>query len=182
MTVGTAIRKVTLLGNPILRAKTRPLTPAEILSPEVRRLLQEMAVTMEEYEGVGIAGNQVGEGLSVFLMGLPPGGKRHPAGIELAAVFNPQVKLLGDETESDWEGCLSVPGFRGMVERHSKLELSGLGADAKPFKRVLEGFPARVVQHEWDHLNGKVYLDRVDLSTLGFTEELVKCRPSQSGD
>lgn len=182
MTVGTAIRKVTILGNPILRAKARVVTPAEILSKDVRRLIQEMAVTMEEYEGVGIAGNQVGEDLGVFLMGLPPGGKRHPDGIELTAVFNPQVKFIGDEKESDWEGCLSVPGFRGKVERHLKLELSGLGPDAKPFKRVLEGFPARVVQHEWDHLNGKVYLDRVDMSTLGFTEELVKCRPSQSED
>lgn len=177
MPVKIAIRKVTVLGHPVLRRTARPLKPAEIASAEVRRLVAEMAATMEEYEGVGIAANQVGEDLSVFLMGLQEGGKRHPEGIPLTAVFNPEVRFIGSETETDWEGCLSVPGMRGMVERRLKLELSGLGADGKPFKRVLEGFPARVVQHEWDHLNGKVYLDRMkDLSTLGYVEELGKER------
>jgi len=182
MIVSTAIRKVTQLGNPILRAPTRPLTPDEIASPDVQRLVREMAVTMEEYEGVGIAGNQVGEGLSVFLMGLAAGGQRHPNGIDLTVVFNPEVKFLGAETEVDWEGCLSIPGLRGKVTRRSKLELAGLGLDGRPFKRIYEGFPARVVQHEWDHLNGKVYLDRVDMATLGWTEELAKWRQSSSED
>lgn len=177
MLVKTSIRKVTVLGHPVLRRTARALKPAEIASADVRRLVSEMAATMEEYEGVGIAANQVGEGLSLFLMGLASGGKRHPDGIPLTAVFNPEVRFIGSETETDWEGCLSVPGMRGMVERRLKLELSGLGLDGKPFKRVLEGFPARVVQHECDHLDGKVYLDRMkDLSTLGYVEELGKER------
>lgn len=168
--VGVAVRKVVCLGDPVLRAPARRLSPKELASPEVQRLLEEMAVTMQEYEGVGIAANQVGEGLSLFLMGLPEKNSRHPAGIPLTAVCNPEVRFVDDEMETDWEGCLSVPGWRGQVERHKKLELSGLDHKGKPFTRVFEGFPARVIQHEWDHLNGKVYLDRMkDLLTLCYT-------------
>jgi peptide deformylase len=170
MIVGTGIRKVTLLGHPVLRAPTRRLKPEEVRSAEIQRLVREMAVTMEEYDGVGIAGNQC---LAAFVMGLPKGTKRHPEGIELTVVFNPVVKPIGDEWEEDWEGCLSVPDLRGMVRRHKKLELTGLGLDGKAFKRVYEGFPARVVQHETDHLNGLLYIDRMDgLKTLSYMSEM----------
>ncbi len=171
--VNIGVRKVTQLGNPVLRKVLRKLKPDEIRSEEIHRLVQEMAVTMDEYDGVGVAGNQVGEDLSVFVMGLPKGTKRHPDGIELTVVFNPVIKPIGDEFEEDWEGCLSVPELRGMVRRHKKLELSGHGLDGKAFKRVYEGFPARVVQHETDHLNGLVYLDRMDgLKTLAYMSEM----------
>lgn len=173
--VGPGIRKVTQLGNPVLRKVLRKLKPEEIRSEEMHRLIEEMAVTMDEYDGVGIAGNQVGEDLSVFVMGLPKGTKRHPDGIALTVVFNPVIKPIGDEFEEDWEGCLSVPELRGMVRRHAKLELSGHGLDGKPFKKIYEGFPARVVQHETDHLNGLVYLDRMDgLKTLAYMSEMGK--------
>jgi peptide deformylase len=171
--VRTGVRKVTQLGHPVLREACRRLKPDEIRSAEIQRLVREMAVTMDEYDGVGIAGNQCQENLSVFVMGLPKGTKRHPDGIELTVVFNPAIKPIGDETEDDWEGCLSVPDLRGLVRRHRKLELTGLGLDGKPFKRVYEGFPARVVQHETDHLNGFVYLDRMDgLKTLSYMSEM----------
>lgn len=171
--VGPATRKVTQLGHPVLRKVLRKLKPEEIRSEEMHRLIEEMAVTMEEYDGVGIAGNQVGEDLSVFVMGLPKGTKRHPDGIELTVVFNPVIKPIGEEREEDWEGCLSVPDLRGLVSRHKKLELSGHGLDGKPFKKIYEGFPARVVQHETDHLNGLVYLDRMDgLKTLSYMSEM----------
>ena len=163
--VGTGIRKVTVIGNPVLRKVLRKLKPEDIRSEDVRRLVQEMAVTMDEYDGVGIAGNKVGEDLSVFVMGLPKGTKRHPDGIALTVVFNPVIRPIGDEFEEDWEGCLSVPELRGMVRRYKKLELSGHGFDGKPFKKIYEGFPARVVQHETDHLNGLVYLDRMDVES-----------------
>jgi peptide deformylase len=173
MIVRGGVRKVTQLGNPVLRRETRRLKPEEVRSAEVQRLVREMAVTMDEYDGVGIAGNQAQEDLAVFVMGLPKGTKRHPEGIELTVVFNPVLKPLGDEWEEDWEGCLSVPDLRGMVRRHKKVELSGLGLDGKAFKRVYEGFPARVVQHETDHLNGLVYLDRMDgLKTLTYMSEM----------
>ena len=167
-------RKVTVIGHPVLRKAVRRLKADEVKTADVQRLLAEMAVTMEEYDGVGIAGNQVGEDLAVFLMGLPKGTKRHPDGIELTAVFNPVIKFHEDAGfEEDWEGCLSVPDLRGKVKRYKKLELSGLGPDGKAFKRVYEGFPARVVQHETDHLNGLVYLDRMDgLKTLSYMSEL----------
>lgn len=169
--VQTAVRKVTRLGHPVLRAKARELTAKEIARPEIRRLIEEMAVTMVEYEGVGIAANQVGQGLSLFLMGLDKGGPRHKAGIPLTVVFNPKVRYSGEPSEQDWEGCLSVPGLRGRVPRYKRLELSGLDHRGKPFTRVYQDFPARVVQHETDHLNGMVYLDRMpDLRTLTFNE------------
>lgn len=169
--VGVGVRKVVCLGDPVLRANARRLSAAEINSSEVQRLLEEMAATMDEYEGVGIAANQVGESLSLFLMGLAEKNPRYPAGIPLTAVCNPEVRFLGDETELDWEGCLSIPGLRGQVERHKRIELSGLDHKGQPFTRILEGFPARVVQHEWDHLHGKVYLDRMkDLLTLCYAE------------
>ena len=174
MIVSIGVRKVTQLGHPILRKVLRRLKPEEIRSPDIHRLVQEMAATMDEYDGVGVAGNQVGEDLSLFLMGLPKGTKRHPAGIELTVVFNPVLKSFeADGFEEDWEGCLSIPKLRGIVRRHKKLELSGHGFDGKPFKRVYEGFPARVIQHETDHLNGLVYLDRMDgLKTLSYMSEM----------
>jgi peptide deformylase len=159
--IGIPIRKVARLGHPLLRAPARLLSAAELAAPEVQRLVDELAATMAAYEGVGLAANQVGEGVSLFVMGLPPDGPRHPEGIALTAVFNPRVRLLGSETATDWEGCLSVPGLRGKVERHVAVELAGLDREGKPFARVYEGFPARVVQHETDHLAGKIYLDRM---------------------
>lgn len=173
MLVSPAIRKVTLLGHPVLRKVLRKLKPEEVRSAEIQRLVREMAVTMQEYDGVGIAGNQVGEDLAVFVMGLPKGTKRHPDGIELTVVFNPEIRPIGTELEEDWEGCLSVPDLRGPVTRVKKLELAGLGLDGKAFKKVYEGFPARVVQHETDHLNGLVYLDRMDgLKSLSYMSEM----------
>lgn len=171
MIVGVPVRKVVRLGHPVLRAPARKLTAKEIGAPEVQRLIEEMAASMIEYEGVGIAANQVGEGVSCFLMGLAEGSPRHKEGIPLTVVFNPEVKFLGEATELDYEGCLSVPGLRGQVARRKKLELSGLDHRGKAFRRLYEGFPARVVQHETDHLNGKVYLDRMDgLKTLAFVD------------
>ncbi|MBI4371316.1 MAG: peptide deformylase [Elusimicrobia bacterium] len=171
--VGIAVRKVTLLGHPVLRRRLRRLKPEEARSAETRRLAREMAATMEEYDGVGIAGNQCGEDLAIFVMGLPKGGQRHPAGIELTMVINPVVKAIGAETEEDWEGCLSVPDLRGRVKRPRTISLSGLDLDGKPFERTYEGFPARVVQHETDHLNGLVYLDRMDgLESLTHLSEI----------
>ncbi len=173
MIVGVGIRKVTQLGHPVLRKIVRRLKADEARRPDVQRLVREMAVTMDEYDGVGLAGNQAGEDLAVFVMGLPKGTKRHPDGIALTVVFNPVIAPIGGETEDDWEGCLSVPDLRGMVRRPKKLELSGLGLDGKAFKRVYEGFPARVVQHETDHLNGLVYLDRMDgLKPLSYIGEM----------
>jgi peptide deformylase len=173
MIVGTGIRKVTQLGHPVLRKVTRRLKADEVRSADVQRLVREMALTMVEYDGVGLAGNQAQEDLAVFVMGLPKETKRHPEGIALTIVFNPVITPIGDETEEDWEGCLSVPDLRGMVRRHRKLELSGLGLDGKAINRVYEGFPARVVQHETDHLNGLVYLDRMDdLKTLSYMSEM----------
>ena len=108
-------------------------------------------------------------------MGLPAGTERHRGASGSRPIFSPKVHFLDTELESDWEGCLSVPGLRGQVPRHRKLELSGLDREGVAFTRIYEGFPARVVQHETDHLMGKVYLDRMSgLATLAFTDELAR--------
>src|SRR5437667_2867727 len=120
MIVGIPVRKVVRLGHPVLRAPARKLSPKEIAAPEIQRLIEEMAASMLEYEGVGIAANQVGEGISLFLMGLAEGSKRHKEGIPLTVVFNPKLEVIGKDTELDFEGCLSVPGMRGQVERFMK--------------------------------------------------------------
>src|ERR1035437_10158005 len=104
MIVGIPVRKVVRLGTPVLREPARRLTAREISAPEIRRLIDEMAASMTEYQGVGIAANQVGEGVSLFLMGLPAGGPRHAKGIPMTVVFNPRVKFLGSRQETDWEG------------------------------------------------------------------------------
>ena len=167
MIVSIPVRRIVRLGHPVLRRPTRALSADEIAAPEVQRLVDELAVTMAAYGGVGIAAPQVGEGVSLFVMGLPKASPRQPEGIELTVAFNPRVKFLGAEKETDWEGCLSVPGLRGQVERPRKVELRAQDRKGKAFKRVYAGFPARVVQHEADHLLGKVYLDRMrDLTSL----------------
>ncbi len=169
MLVKTAVRKVVVLGHPALRAPARLLSPEEIKDGAVQRLVQEMFATMAEYRGVGLAANQVGLSLSLFVMGLEAKHPRHEGGIPPTAVFNPQVRFLGAEKASDFEGCLSAPGLRGEVSRYLKLELSGLDSAASPFTMTCEGFPARVVQHECDHLMGRVYLDRMgDLASLSY--------------
>ncbi len=173
--VQTAVRRVARLGNPVLRRPARELTHKEIADPALQRLIAEMAVTMVQYVGVGLAAPQVGQGLSLFLMGLPREGGTREEGVEVTVVINPKVRSIRSEKETAWEGCLSVPGLRGEVPRHKKIELSGLDQDGKPFTRRYAGFPARVVQHEMDHLQGKVYLDRMsDLTSLSYSDELVR--------
>jgi peptide deformylase len=175
--VSPAIRKVVRLGHPVLREPARELSPSEVRDPAVQRLIEEMIETMAEYEGVGVAAPQVGEGLSLFVMGLEKDHARHPAGIELTVVANPRLRFLGEEKAVEWEGCLSLPGLRGQVPRWLRLELSGLDGEGQPFSRVYEGFPARVVQHETDHLNCRLYIDRMpDLLTLGYVEEHARRR------
>ena len=156
------ILKVAELGHPVLRAKAEPVDPAEIGTPFFQRFLDDMTETMREYEGVGLAAPQVHVSRRIFCVessanGRYPGSPRVP----LYTVINPVVRILEKRKVTLWEGCLSVPDLRGPVERASKLELTGLDRRGKPFKRVASGFHARIVQHELDHLDGCVYLDRM---------------------
>ena len=168
-----SILKVSRLGHPVLREKARPLTPAFLAKSSTQTLIDNMIETMFEYHGVGLAAPQVHE--SLLLTVIESQGDRGQ--IPLMVLVNPVVTILGESTEAemevDWEGCLSIPDLRGRVPRHRKLKVEALDRKGAKLKFVAEGFFARVVQHEYDHLMGHVYLDRMsDLRTLTHLDEM----------
>lgn len=169
-----AIRKIARLGHPVLREKTREVTREEISSPEMRRLLKDMVETMHEYGGVGLAAPQVHESvrLAIIEFGEDNGRYETQGGQPLLVIFNARIKVLDPTPSGFWEGCLSVPGMRGYVERPSKIEVNYLDERGKPQTLVAEGFLATVFQHELDHLDGVLYVDKItDKSKFAFNEE-----------
>jgi peptide deformylase len=167
-----AVREVLRMGHPVLREKSKPVE--EFGTPELRELLQDMKDTMAARSGAGIAAPQIGVGQRVVIFGVDHN-PRYPDAepVPFTVLVNPKIVLLTREIEEDWEGCLSVPGMRGVVPRYTKLRYSGFDIEGNPFERVAEGFHARVVQHECDHLDGILYPQRMtDLSKFGFNEEL----------
>jgi len=164
-----SILKVSRLGHPVLREKAKLLSPAVLEKPEIQTLIDNMIETMFEYHGVGLAAPQVHE--SLMLAVIESEGER--GRIPLTVLVNPVVTLMEGEMIEDWEGCLSIPDLRGRVARHARLQVEALDRRGKPMKFVAEGFFARVIQHEYDHLMGGVYLDRMgDLHTLTHLEEM----------
>jgi peptide deformylase len=171
-----AILKVARLGHPVLRQQAKPLTVAEIRSPETQRLIDDMVETMREYDGAGLAGNQV-HALKQIAVVEVLGNPRYSdaPGIPLTVVINPVVTPLTDEMEEGWEGCLSVPDMRGRVPRFTAVRLEYRDRDGEKIDLVAKDFFARVIQHETDHLNGIVYVDRMrDLSSLSYIAEWQK--------
>jgi peptide deformylase len=157
-----AAREVLRMGHPGLREKAKPVQG--FATPELLALVQDMKDTMAAKSGAGLAAPQIGVGERVVIFGVTTN-PRYPDAEEVpfTVLVNPKIVLLTREVEEGWEGCLSVPGMRGLVPRYTKLRYSGFA----------EGFHARVVQHECDHLDGILYPQRMtDLSTLGFNEEL----------
>lgn len=169
-----AIRKIARLGHPVLREKTRELTREDITSPEMKRLVRDMIETMHEYGGVGLAAPQVHESVRLAVIEFDAGNGRYENddGQPLLVIFNARVKVLDETLSGFWEGCLSVPGMRGYVERPSKIEVNYLDERGKPKTLVADGFLATVFQHELDHLDGVVYVDKItDKTKLAFSEE-----------
>jgi peptide deformylase len=170
-----AILKVASLGHPVLRRPAVPVEPGRILQQSFQTFLDDLVETMREYEGVGIAATQVHMGERVFAMEVDHH-VRYPMEIRvpLTIVINPEIELLptGADLVEGWEGCLSVPGLRGCVPRQRDVALRGLDRNGEPLSMNLSNLAARIVQHEVDHLNGKVYLDSMsDLKTLSFEKE-----------
>ena len=157
-----AILKVARLGNPVLRMVAAPLTPREIQSPSFQKFIDDMIETMKEYDGVGLAADQVHESKQIAVLEVAEN-PRYPnkPHVPLTVLINPKISPLTDEMEEDWEGCLSIPDIRGRVPRHKSIQVQALDRDGKPVEFIAVDFHARVIQHEWDHLNGKVYLDRM---------------------
>ena len=168
-----AILKVARLGHPILRQVAEPIPPSEIRSPEVQRFIDDMVETMREYDGAGLAANQVHTLRQVAVIEVLANPRYADAPpVPLTVLINPVVTPLGEETEDGWEGCLSVPDLRGMVPRHRAVRLECYDREAQKVSLIAKDFFARVIQHESDHLNGIVYLDRMrDLSTLSHIAE-----------
>ena len=168
-----AVLKVARLGDPVLRQIAEPVSPEAIGSPEIQRLIDDMLETMDDYDGAGLAAPQVHVSRRVVIYGVRQN-PRYPdaADVPLTVLVNPRITPIGKEQEEGWEGCLSVPDLRGKVPRFTRVKVEAYGRDGRPLRFTAEGFHARVVQHECDHLDGKVYLDRMrSMATLSFLPE-----------
>jgi len=166
------IREVLKMGDPRLLERARPIERFD--APELQALLADMRDTMAHQNGAGLAAPQIGVGLRVVIFGVHAN-PRYPDVEEVpdTVLINPVIEPLGAEMEEDWEGCLSVPGMRGWVPRYQRLRYAGFDEKGQPFERTVQGFHARVVQHECDHLDGILYPRRIrDLTRFGFIEAL----------
>ncbi len=167
-----ALRPVLRMGDPRLLQRSQPV--ARFDTPELHGLVRDMEDTMHVLNGAGLAAPQIGVPLRVVIFGFTAS-PRYPDALPVpyTVLINPLLEPLSDEMEEGWEGCLSVPGMRGEVPRYRHLRYRGFDACGQPIDRSVEGFHARVVQHECDHLDGILYPMRIrDLSRFGFTEEL----------
>ncbi len=167
-----AILKVARIGHPVVRMPALPVTPEALRTPALQRLIDDLRQTMYEYDGVGLAAPQIHESLRLAVLEVPASDKRTEGRVPFTVLVNPVVTPLGPETVDGWEGCLSVPDLRGLVPRYARVHLEALDREGRPFTLEAEGFHARVIQHECDHLDGGVYLDRMrGLRTLTFLKE-----------
>ena len=167
------VREILKMGDPRLLRVAQPVTAFD--SDELHLLITDMLDTMRAASGAGLAAPQIGVDLQVVIFGSNARNPRYPDRpiVPPTVLINPVLTPLGDEQESDWEGCLSVPGLRGVVPRWSRLHYSGYDQYGDPFERTVDGFHARVVQHECDHLIGKLYPMRMqDFTQFGYTDVL----------
>lgn len=174
-----AILKVARMGHPVLREKALPVPPAQIASAPIQRLIDDMWETMREYAGIGLAAPQVHEGLRLFVAGLRPLGDgesissmNDDENMPLVALINPELTLLTEPDEDGWEGCLSIPDIRGLVPRASRIQVRAFDRTGARVAFAASGLPARVIQHETDHLDGTLFFDRMrSFESLAFLDE-----------
>jgi len=168
------IHKILKMGDPRLLELVHPIKHEQISSQEIQILIDDLLETMYAVNGAGLAAPQIGVDKQLVVFGFKQN-PRYPdaEGVPETILINPMISLLSDEQEEDWEGCLSVPGIRAKVPRYNKIRYQGLDREGHSIDRTVEGFHARVVQHECDHLIGKLFPMRVkDFSHFGFTEVL----------
>jgi len=169
-----SILKISRLGHPSIRRGTEPVSSEELHSREIQRLIDDMVETMRDAHGVGIAAPQVHVSKQIIVIEISPENPRYPnqVAVPLTVLLNPTITEHEEITEEGWEGCLSVPDLRGLVPRWTRVKVSGLDRQSQAVEVDAKGFFARVIQHEVDHLNGKVFLDRLpDLNTLTHLRE-----------
>lgn len=164
------------MGNPILREVCQAIPLVDITNDELQTFIDDLIDTMRDKNGAGIAASQVGQLKRIFIMECDHN-PRYPdrTDFALTVAINPTIKVVGDAMVDSWEGCLSIPGLRGMLPRSAKVELSAYDRQGNRFVRTIEGFEAVVAQHELDHLNGTLFVDRMkDMKYLTFQDEYVK--------
>lgn len=169
-----SIQNVLRMGHPILQQLARPVRDAS--APEIQQLIHDLRDTMRAHHGAGLAAPQIGQSVQVVIYGTGAPNPRYPEAPTIAEtiLMNPSLEPIGTETESGWEGCLSVPGLRGEVRRWKRLRIQALDSRGQELERVLEGFEARVVQHECDHLNGILFPQKLTSNQrFGYIEELI---------
>ena len=163
-----SILKVARMGHPVLRRRARPLEPDQISTPRIQQLIDDMFETMRDSEGIGLAGPQVYESIRLFVAGVDDEERMMPP----VVMINPEVTPVGSDVEEDWEGCLRIPDIRGRVSRATDIKVRALDRHGKPISMTADGFPARVIQHEVDHLDGVLFFDRMtSFESLTFLEE-----------
>ncbi len=164
-----SILKVARMGHPVLRARARALDKTDLRDPLIQKLIDDMIDTMHEYHGVGLAAPQIHESLRLFvaLLDDDPG----PDSVA-TVIINPEIEPMSPATDEGWEGCLSIPDIRGMVPRYTEVTVKALDRNGRGIELPLKKFPARVVQHETDHLDGVLFFDRMtSLQSLTFLDE-----------
>ena len=168
-----SLLKVARMGHPVLRAKTRPIERAAIASPGVQKLIDDMMETMAEYHGVGLAAPQIHESLRIFVAAIAPENDDPLSPDDEPMVFiNPIITPAGPEVVEDWEGCLSIPDIRGRVPRARAIRVVAMDRTGGRIDIASHDFPARVIQHETDHLDGVLFFDRMrTFATLSYLEE-----------
>jgi peptide deformylase len=167
-----AVRPVLKMGHPLLRQVAQPVT--DFGTRQLQELIRDMDDTMRSLDGAGLAAPQIGVSLRVVIFEVRQNPRYPEAGeVPYTVLVNPELTPIGDQLEDGWEGCLSVPGLRGLVPRHRRLRYRGHDLDGRPIDRTVEGFHARVVQHEVDHLDGVLYPMRLrSLHDLGYEDTL----------
>lgn len=163
------VREIVQIGHPALRDAARRLDPAELATPEVQGLIDDLVDTMRAANGAGLAATQVGEPVQVCVAEVRPGNPRYPYKpvIPLTVLVNPVLEVLSPETFANYEGCLSVPDLRGVVDRAVEVRVQALDRTGTPLDMVVRGLSAGTFQHETDHLHGTLFIDRVaDTRTL----------------
>jgi peptide deformylase len=164
-----SILKVARMGHPVLRARARTLDKHELRTAEIQKFIDDMIDTMTEYSGVGLAAPQVHESLRLFVASLDADGDGDS---DPVVIVNPEITIVGSEVVEGWEGCLSIPEIRGLVPRAKAIRLTGLDREGRRLEIEANDFPARVIQHESDHLDGVLFFDRMkSFQSLTYLEE-----------
>jgi peptide deformylase len=165
-----SILKVARMGHPVLRTRAHGLDRTRVKSPEIQKLIDDMMETMAEYHGVGLAAPQVHEDVRLFVASLDM--ERGDDPTDPIAIINPEITPVGADIVDDWEGCLSIPDIRGRVPRHAEIKLRALDRNGERIELRANGFSARVIQHETDHLDGVLFFDRMrSFESLTFLDE-----------